>query len=83
MKPETWHHSETLKNTKKLVLLLQCCVAVSCVFDALRMIPNFALPVHADKVAAADRPELVLQTGHAMRVDGLAFATHSNSECQH
>jgi WD40 repeat protein len=74
MKPENRRHSEALTNTKKLVLLLQYCVAVSSVFVALGMIPKAAQSVRADQGSAAGRPELVLQTGHAMRVDGLAFS---------
>ncbi|MDX6271747.1 MAG: hypothetical protein QOD28_2970 [Acidobacteriota bacterium] len=55
-----------------LILTLAACVAVS--FAALPQQAQQAQQAQPQRANETNRPELVLQTGHAMRVDGLAFS---------
>src|SRR6266581_3259350 len=49
-------------------------VALFFLFLACALISDPARSISREKAEPSARPELVLQTGHAMRVDGIAFS---------
>lgn len=76
MKMHTRTKSEPLVSGKNLSFLLRCCFALSFLLISLGEAPGTRPSTAADKdnAASTSRPELVLQTGHAARVDGMAFS---------
>src|SRR2546425_10392797 len=73
MKLQTSSHSGVLDQNYK-GLLLRCLACLS-LFVAIDLVSN-PVPLSSANQAAPviSRPELVLQTGHAKRVDGIAFS---------
>ena len=76
MNMDTRTNAELLESKASLSLLLRSFVALFLLVIAIAALSS-SLPSDAavkDAPATTSRPELVLQTGHAMRVDGLAFS---------
>lgn len=75
MKLQTRCHPELLDKSHKGTLLLLRCLAYLSLGIAIYLVSNLAPSSSAIQVAPViSRPELVLQTGHAKRVDGIAFS---------
>ena len=73
MKLQTRSHSEVLDKNHQRPLLR--CLACLSLFIAIDLVSNPVSLSSANQAAPViSRPELVLQTGHAKRVDGIAFS---------